>query len=309
MAWLLDRKQSLLARLGHPKTILIGSLSILCALGLNARSVLAGTLYQDWNYAIDSAEDSLGIGQVGNTVYELNAMAIKQTEERIFVALKSNMPWGGTHDPGAYDRHVGYSDLLFNFTGTNLNTANANSSLIGIRFSDNNDSDAPSLGVYGNVNARDKARENDNPQGSLQGYINAVHRYGKTASIGDLAVNDPYFDLNSHIPSLINTGNRIGDVEILSDLTGLGLDFDHFNIGGSYTYGFSFDRALLPDGDFIAHLSLDCNNDHIALLGTVEPEPEPEPVPEPSTALALGALSLLAGVTKIRRRRDCLPNS
>ncbi|MDB9312559.1 PEP-CTERM sorting domain-containing protein [Spirulina sp. CS-785/01] len=275
-----------------------------CIATLFTPSAQAGTLHQGWNYAVDSPEDSLGIGQVGGTKFELYSMALKQTEERVFVALNSNMPWNGVYEAGAADRHVGYSDLLFNFTGENLSSANANSSLIGVRFSDNNDSGAPKLGVYSNVKAHDQALANDNPQGSLQGYINSVNKYGKTASIGDLAVNNPYFDLNQHIPTLMTSvplENWMGDIEVLTDFSGLGLDSNYLGSSGQYTYGFSFARDLLPEGDFIAHLSLDCNNDHIALMGTME---EQESVPEPTTAFALGAVGLLVGVSRKRRQKD-----
>lgn len=283
--------------------VLLGLVTTSLGLGLMTPTIAeAGILYEGWNYAIDSPEDSLGIGQVGGTDFELYGMAFQQTQDRILMAFKSNMPLGGIYDPRAYDKHIGYSDLIFNFTGENLSTANANGDLLGVRFAANNDSNAPDLGVYANVTAMDKAAENDNPQGSLQGFINSVNKYGKTASIGDLAVNDPYFDLNSHIPTLMDSvtlENRVGDIEMLTNFNDLGLNFEHFGIGGNYNYGFSFASSLVPEGDFIAHLSLDCNNDHLALVGTVEPE---KSVPEPSLSLALAFLGFLGIKSRFRNK-------
>jgi hypothetical protein len=87
----------------------------------------------------------------------------------------------------------------------------------------------------------------------------------------------------------------------------VGLDFGQYGAVGDYTFGFSFDRSLLPEdgGDFIAHLVAECINDGMALLGqlpSVTRVDTPDPVQEaPEPALASGLL-LLGSLGVLKRR-------
>ena len=91
----------------------------LCSLSVISKPAEAGTLYKDWNYAIDSFTDSITGNNVGGTKYELYGMAFKQTADQIFVAINTNLPLAGTSSNYATDHHVGLGDLLFNFSGKN----------------------------------------------------------------------------------------------------------------------------------------------------------------------------------------------
>ncbi|MGK7943070.1 MAG: hypothetical protein AB4058_01200, partial [Microcystaceae cyanobacterium] len=129
----------------------------------------------------------------------------------------------------------------------------------------------------------------------LKAYNNWVKDNDGTPDIGDLSADDPYFNANTHIQNVIELGTKIGDVNILSDTSNLGLDFANFGATESKTFAFSFDQDLLPDGNFLAHVGPECDNDVIAIEGEIAQ------VPEPSAVLALGAFSLLLGMTKMRR--------
>ncbi|NEO28023.1 MAG: PEP-CTERM sorting domain-containing protein, partial [Kamptonema sp. SIO4C4] len=204
----------------------------------------------------------------------------------------------GTGSQYAHDGHIAWGDLFMNFTGQSLDAANNAGDLFGIRFASNNESDAPSLGLYSNVTGKDVVRANGLLLDDLADYNNWIESHGGDPSIGDLSATDPYFNQNRHIQNVIASGTRIGDVNIVDDLSNLGLDFGQFGATGNHTFALSVDRELLPDGDFLAHLGPECDNDVIAIDG------ELEEVPEPTTALALGAVGLLVGASRKRRQAD-----
>jgi hypothetical protein len=86
------------------------------------------------------------------------------------------------------------------------------------------------------------------------------------------------------------------------------LNFEQHGASGDHTFGFSFDRSLLPDegGDFIAHLVAECLNDGMALIGKLPKVTTrvevPDPVQEaPEPALASGLL-LLGSLGVLKRR-------
>jgi hypothetical protein len=249
------------------------------------KPMLAGTLYNNWNYAIDSSDDSTSGNDVGNTKYETFGTAFQQTPTQLLFAINSNLSLEGTTSTYAADGHVGWGDLLIDINGR----------LLGVNFVSNNASGVSTTGVYDNLITKTVAKENGIAWDNLGEYNNWVRQNGKTPSMGDLGADDPYFNLNEHVPNLIASGTRIGDVELITDLTGLGLDFGHFQATGTYTHVFAIDRTILPAGDAIFLLSLECNNDITAHRGTVEP------VPEPSVVLGLGAFTLFLGRVRSRR--------
>lgn len=123
--------------------------------------------------------------------------------------------------------------------------------------------------------------------------------------MGDLAATDPYFEQNGRwtILNEIETGTKVGEIELHSELAlhQFGVDFSHFNANGNHTIGFSFDRALLPGGEYTAHIFAECANDGIAIQG------ERRKVPEPSSVMGLLFLAGLVGVSgKFRRRSKSL---
>ena len=114
----------------------------------------------------------------------------------------------------------------------------------------------------------------------------------------DLSSDDPYFG-NSTL-NIIESGTKIGDIDLLDQgqLSNLGLDFGHFNAAGDYTFGFSFDKSLLPEGNYIAHLFAECANDGMAIEGDIKG------VPEPSSMTGLAMLGATLVGSQLRKRRQ-----
>ena len=92
--------------------------------------------------------------------------------------------------------------------------------------------------------------------------------------MGDLG-HDEYFQQGKRaVSNSIASGDYLGSISLLDELqlADAGLDFGAVNAGvaGRHTIGFSFDRSLLPDGDFIAHVFAECINDGLAMMGNLE---------------------------------------
>jgi hypothetical protein len=298
-------------------TILGTATATVCLMGVTAAQANAGTLHNGWNYAIDSFNDGV---QNGNTVgarsaYEMYGMAVKEDTQNnsIFVAINANLPITGAQFNGAADKHIGWGDLIFNFSGQNLQTANASGNLFGIRFAANSDSGVSSLGVYDNVTLQSVTSTNSGFN-SLTHHRNTVNNLGGSASMGDLAYNDPYFAgqiTGTHkVLNSIKTGNLLGGINLINDFTGLGLDFGNFSAMGSHTFGFSFDKSLMPVGEFVAHLFAECANDGMALVGELAVASVPGDgdvsVPEPSSMLGLLALGLTFAGSRSRKKGQAI---
>ena len=267
------------------------SLCLVCATGEVAQ---AGTLYKEWNYAIDSFNDGYNRGVVGGK-YEFHGMAVQEDADNVYIAFNSNLHLDGWTHSTASDQHIGWGDLFFNFSGDDFLTAQANGDLFGIRFAENSDSQVD-LGVYSGVTARSITKENAGFS-DLNQYSYYVNKAGGTSSLGDLAQNDPYFQQSGAgtILNSIESGTRIGDVNIIEDVSGLGLDFEHFGATGSQTFAISIDKSLLPAGDVIAHIFAECANDGMALLGNIKS------VPEPGVTIGLAAFGLTLLASKRRQ--------
>jgi hypothetical protein len=283
-----------------------------CLVSVATPRVNAGILHQGWNYAIDSFNDGADGYIIGaNSVYELYAMAIKEDAEsnRIFVAINANLPITGALYGGAADGHIGWGDLIFNFSGKNLRTAHANGSLFGIRFTEYNNSGVSKLGVYSQVKLQSVTPQNSGFM-NLTAHANLVASQGGTASMGDLDYNDPYFAgqiTGTHtVLNSLKSGNWLGGINLIDDWSGLGLDFGHFNARGTHTLGFSFDKSLMPVGEFVAHLFAECANDGVALLGDFQGATGSRElgvsVPEPGSLLGLAVFSMTLSMRRLGKR-------
>jgi hypothetical protein len=297
-------------------TILGTAAATVCLMGVTAPQANAGTLHNGWNYAIDSFNDGAEGNIIGvNSAYEMYGMAVKEDTQSnsIFVAINANLPITGDNYSGAADGHIGWGDLIFNFSGQNLQTANASGNLFGIRFTENSDSGVSSVGVYDNVTLQNVTSTNSGFK-NLTDHRNKVNNLGGSASMGDLAYNDSYFAgqiTGTHtVLNSIQTGNWVGGINLINDFTGLGLDFGNFSATGTHTFGFSFDKSLMPVGEFVAHLFAECANDGMALVGELAVASVPGDgdvsVPEPSSMLGLLALGLTFAGSRSRKKGQAI---
>jgi hypothetical protein len=297
-------------------------------LTFNAQQAQAGTLYNGWNYSIDSFNDGTEGSLIGaKSKFEFYGMAYKQTKDKVYFAINSNLAQTGYNYQSALNGSIGYGDLLLNFAkpGTQSGvqpTSLTNGNLYGIRFDGNNDTKftqtttqivgsgktqktikttqqvAPSLGLYQNVTATSLTTKNAG-YSSLQQHADTIKRLGGVDSYGDMAVSTDYFGAPPKVsaPTHMASGNFLGNIQTLTDFTGLGLDFGKFKATGSQTFGFSIDRSFLnngQNGSFVASLFAECGNDGIVLAG------ELTDVPEPSMMAGLAVVGLL--VAKRRRQ-------
>lgn len=297
-------------------TILGTAAATVCLMGVTATQANAGTLHNGWNYAIDSFNDGAEGSIIGvNSTYEMYGMAVKEDTQSnsIFVAINANLPIAGDNYSGAADGHIGWGDLIFNFSGQNLQTANASGNLFGIRFTENSDSGVSSVGVYDNVTLKNVTSTNSGFN-NLTHHRNTVNNLGGSASMADLAYNDSYFAgqiTGTHtVRNSIQTGNFLGGINLINDFTGLGLDFGNFSAAGTHTFGFSFDKSLMPVGEFVATLFAECANDGMALVGELAVASVPVDgdvsVPEPSTMLGLLALGLTFAGSRSRKKAQAI---
>jgi len=295
------------------------TLGVLALTGAQAQATQLG----GWNYAIDSFNDGtewdaqnkrLIVGQ--NSHFEFFGMAFRVLEDRIVFAINSNLSLNGYDLNGARNNKISYGDLVLNFTNTASFDA-AQTNLFAIRFDSTNDTNVSvvtetqtidsrgrvrttrttqisPLGLYGGVTTTSLTSVNSGFR-SHQHHATEVAKVGGFASLGDLAANNSYFGYNTAAQTNMKSGTYLGGINMLaaSDLTGLGLNFGHFNATGNHTFGFSVDRSLLPVGDFIASLFAECGNDGIVMAGSTA-------VPEPTT---MAGTAIAAGLMYARRRR------
>ena len=294
------------------KATLVGVGIITSLVAGYGQAAWAGTLHNGWNYAIDSFNDGTEGRKLGeNSKFEFYGMAMKQTRQKVYFAFSSNLTLDGYNHHKALNGNVSYGDLFLNFDNQ-TSISEANGSLHGIRFSDINDSQDYDIenGVYEGVTGVGLMRKNLG-HADLLSYSQKVQNRGGDASFGDLGAETAYFNHDDGTPhddgttmnnkaygyTNISDGTRLGGVEMLNNLSGLGLDFAHFNAEGANSQMFAFrvDRDALPTGDFIAHLFAECDNDGLALAGTLAD------VPEPSTMISLALFGLVgAGYRRMK---------
>lgn len=277
--------------------------------GLQQAPAAAATLHGGWNYAIDSFSDGVTGTHVGGGEFEFYGIAIKETSDKAYIAINSNLSLAGYAAPGTERGNVNYGDLFFNFSGQNFNTANTNRSLFAIRFAEGNDSGVATVGVYSHVAAKSVTSTNLGFR-NLNLYNTLVAAEGGIPSMGDLAADDPYFQQTGDwtVLNSIAVGTKVGEISFLTPetLSVMGLDFANFNATGSQTIGFSFDKSAMPSGAFIASFFAECANDAIAIKGSFQPgvDPDIEPVPEPSTVLGTLVGFGVLGVANAKRKNQ-----
>jgi hypothetical protein len=293
-----------------PKALL-GTAATLCLLAVTGQSAQAGSMYNGWNYSIDSFNDGYSMGVTGSdSDFEFFGMAVRETADRLVFAFNSNLAFdaatpenNGSASRHANDGRINYGDLFLNFTGENFD--NANGDLFAIHFDATNDSDVRQLGLYSDVTAVSRTGENSGFR-SINHHRNTVGRnnvsYGDLdAYASDFENNSTYFRNGSRALTNIQRGTFVSDLAFLSEneLGDMGLDFGNFDATGNYTFGFSVARSDMPTGNFIANLFAECSNDGIALNGETT-----EDVPEPSILGGLVLAGMLAGGSKLRRRKS-----
>lgn len=243
-----------------------------------------------WNYTIDPTYDSIagdgnGNLDVGGTIYEIYGMGMSEDEDSVWVAINTNLPITG-RDTGPEingfpisNGNIGWGDLFFDFSGLG-DFQQANGELFGIRFAGTNDSQVGEVGVYSNVTAVSVVPDNAG-WSNLWNHNNQVQAVTQQeAQLGEWAWTHPYYSAYNSaqgswtqpetlVPNIIQSGTKIGDIELLDSfqLTEAGFNLSQLPATGNLTFGFKFDKSLLPGGEFIATLISECNNDAIAFQG------------------------------------------
>lgn len=261
--------------------------SAVCGLTMST-AAHAGMLHNGWNYSIDSFTDGSG-----GSAYEIKGLATKETQDHIYVSISGGSSLAGASSRRAADGNIGWGDILFNFTDDALNAANG--ALFGVRFAGSNDAGVSQVGVFQDVTAQAVAQDNSGYK-----HLKQYYRYGweRENTMGDLATKQAAYDYMGETASVLNSigdGEFVGGLDFLSnqDAVSEGLDFNYFDAEGSNTHTFRFDRNLVPGGNFIATLLMECANDGIALLGSFNHQ-ESQEVPEPSFLLSLAASAAFA---------------
>ncbi|MGB5969181.1 MAG: XDD3 family exosortase-dependent surface protein [Spirulinaceae cyanobacterium] len=230
-----------------------------------------------WQYAIDSPNDGVDNFDVGGNVYEIYTLALRETEDDIWVAINANLPLSGTDSDGAEDGNIGWGDLFFNFTDKDFTTASNEGNLFGVKFAPSNDSFVDQVGLYSNVTATSTTDINDGFAG-IVAYNERVRQYGCQGpgcgpSLGDLPADTLYFDQNQSL-NTIASGNFVTGLTYLNnqELQASGYDFGE----GEHTIAFRFNKSGICDKGYCEEV----------------PEEDKETAPEPSGLLGLVAVSL-----------------
>lgn len=279
--------------------VLIATTAIaVCGGVTSGQSAIAGTLYQGWNYAQDSFKDGTG----GNGAFEIYGIAVHQQGDQITVGINANTGAGGWYtnpNPNeVVDGHIGWGDLIFNFSGVQY----------GLRFATKSGSGVAELGLYTDITTKDVTKENHGWE-SLKAHNN---NSGKHDSLGDFKSSEmSYYTDKRNAPVVLASGNKVVNDNFQAlgkaELGALGLDFSGAfgvanNILGSQTFGFTFTRTADMLGDFVASLFFECINDGIAIKGNLAENPviPQTEVPEPTSivSLALIGLALSGGLKK-----------
>jgi hypothetical protein len=219
-----------------------------------------------WTYQQDAVVD-----QTGSTKLEIYGMAVKIDDGVMTVAINANMDASAAtrvYHNGASDKYVGFSDMVFDFSGTKY----------AVKFAEGTNSGVTAPGLYANVALKDVT-------GINVGYESFKHyaTYSPQSNLGALPIHNDYFswDAKRSVPMSIKTGTKVGDITALNgaQLLTAGLDFSGNldNAGGTYTFGFSFQMTAemiadmkKGDSDNLIYFFTECINDGMAIKVTPE---------------------------------------
>ena len=199
-----------------------------------------------WQYAADSNKDGTSPNGLGaNSPYEIYGIALKETNDSIFVVIKSNLPLAGSASGSALNGSIAYGDLFFNFSGKDFATAAASKELYAVRFVSTNDSGVTSLGLYKDVVPKAVGLLNQG-FGTLQNYENSATGAGAVITYGDFPQNQTYYAKTLGL-NVISEGTYLGPIQFLTanDLLVEGYNMNAF--GGLVTVAFKFSKNLIID--------------------------------------------------------------
>jgi hypothetical protein len=262
-----------------------------------AAIVVAPTQAQafDWDYS------TAGIGNgTGGSVFDYRGLAVKESNDSITIAINSGMDLNGQSWNGSHGTEIiNHGDLFFNFTGKSFKEASDSNQLMAVNFARlGTQSGAASTGVYANVSAKSVATYNYGWNNTTD-WSNAVRGNN---SYGDLNSSSSYFagqqTGSNKILNSINTGNKVGDIMMLSNtqLSTAGLNFAANGANGTKTIGFTFKKtAGFKLGSFVANLFMECGNDGAAISSKFKRK-----VPEPAF---MTGMAVVAGLGLLRRRQ------
>lgn len=313
--------------------------SAIATLGLAiAAPANAGQMHNGWNYSIDSYRDGSG-----GEKYNIRGLAIKETDDKIFVGFTGGTAREAGVTANPYD-NIGWSDMFLNFNSNTTFTDlvedygdydstqtvydvkdEYKDSLLAIKFAPHDQ--GGEMGLYSVDSLKGITKENRgySNMNAYKGFLNK----GDGRSMGeDLANKDAvydYFGQNQRILNVVEEGQKLADISIL-DRTALvneGLAFDHFDdtyntrnnkswddqVEGDHTFGFSIDKSAfegyLPGGvsEFMAHVFLECANDGVALAGNFTLPDEGNDTAAVPEPSALLGLSAMGLAFAARKRR------
>ena len=256
------------------KIILAAGLTLAAVLNgpmvLASETTVSDEMHSEWDYSIDAVGDSND-----GAIYDIQAIAVKQTPETVYVSISANFPLAGIDNVRAEDARIGWGDLFFDFTNTSFTEANSNSQLFAVKFASGTESGVAQTGVYGEVSAKSVGRENDGFRLFEEYYAAGLERFNTLGSdLVDKERAQLYYagekaDSDVPIRNVVATGTRRGDVRFLSEAEAklAGVDFAALDAVGDELITFAFDRDLLPAGEFMAHVFVECANDGVAIAG------------------------------------------
>ncbi|OCQ92349.1 XDD3 family exosortase-dependent surface protein [Limnothrix sp. PR1529] len=270
----------------------------LCTLGVGLQAANAGTVYNDWNYGIDSFKDGVS-GSLGG-LFEMYGFGIKQDGETIYVGIDARLPITGQLDNGALNKSITWGDMFFNFSGNPL--LNAQGNLFGVRFASTNDSAVKPLGLYSQVSGKNVASQNRGfaSYADQSKYVTGAKGIAGMGELTDAEAKVYFKDASLNV---ISKGQQVVE-SVFESLDSTTLSALGFNLNGALngakppesnangakrqTFGFKFTRGEGMVGDFVAHVFAECLNDGMAVRGNLAPKPEP--TPEPISLLGLAAV-------------------
>ncbi|MEM6255764.1 MAG: hypothetical protein AAF821_22870 [Cyanobacteria bacterium P01_D01_bin.156] len=241
----------------------------------------------EWILHDDSVDDSISANDVGGTQYEIYSTALQINNNWLVMGIRSEASLSGVPEDLARDKLVRFSDVVLKCIEIISNSF----SEYAIAFDPDNQNGVDSVGLYADPVLTDVAVDNGNLLGGFGDYVEYVTADGGTPTTGTL--DDSGFDRATHVPSILSSGNLIGDVQLLTDTEIEELNLEAVFAGKpGVTTAFATDiTALQATGKQCSYyVTFECNNDFAGGTFLVE---KPQPVPEPSSMLAFAMFGTL----------------